>query len=192
MKAKKLLLPILSLLIAVSVCCLVCACSNQAGKYDPVYKYTTEDGKEVYDWPAGAETGMIEVDGGKVPYWLYGKDKPGTPIVCVHGGPGGNCTGFFRQVCFSEDRPFLVYNQLGSVKTEVNDEYMTPDKIKSLYTIERYAKELDTVIKHFNFDSYILYGASWGCMLSLEYAAKYQSPALRGIVFDGPFLDVDT
>lgn len=192
MKAKKSLIPILSLFVALSVCGFVCACANQTDKYDPVYKYTTDDGKEVYDWPAGAETGMIEVDGGKVPYWLYGKDKPGTAIVCVHGGPGGNATGFFRQVALAENRPFLMYNQLGSTKTEVNDEYMSADKIVNLYTIDRFAKELNTVINHFNFDSYVLYGASWGCMLSLEFAARYQTPALKGIVFDGPFLDVDT
>lgn len=166
-------------------------CTNITDKYKPVYKYTNEQGKEIYDWPEGAEAGMINVIGGKVNYRLYGKDKKATPLICVHGGPGGSMNCFYKQLSLAEERPVLIYNQLGSAGTEINDEYQNPEKVKTLYTIDRFVDELNTVINHFNFNNFVLYGTSWGCMLSLEYVGKYQPAGLKGIIFGGPFLNVD-
>ncbi|MDO5329106.1 MAG: proline iminopeptidase-family hydrolase [Coriobacteriia bacterium] len=168
------------------------SCSSLDTKYKPVYKYTDDNGKEIYDWPAGSETGMIDVHGGKVAYRIYGKDKPGVPIIFVHGGPGGTYNYLYKQLCLAEDRPVVLYDQLGSCLSEISPEFQTEEKVKTLFTIDRYCDELNSVVNYFNFKNFVLGGYSWGCMLELEYAAKYNPSGLKGIVFIGPFLNVDT
>ena len=103
---------------------------------------------------------MIDVHGGKVAYRIYGKDKPGIPIVFVHGGPGANYSRFYKQISLAEDRPVLLYDQLGSLLSEIDQEYLTEEKIKSLYTIDRFCEELDSVINYFNFKQFVLVGHS--------------------------------
>lgn len=149
----------LTFCLAIGVC-VMAACSSSADKYKPVFKSTTDEGKDLYDWPAGSETGMIDVPGGKVPYRVYGKEKKGTPLICVHGGPGGNYSCFYKQIPIAEDRPVIMYNQLGSPLSEVDEEYQTPEKVKTLFTIDRYCDELDAVINYFELNNFILYGTS--------------------------------
>lgn len=191
MKFKKLFSVTFLICLIFSIGFVSVGCTASADKYKPVYKYTNESGKEIYEWPAGGETGMIDVPGGKVNYRAYGMDKKGTPLICVHGGPGGNYSCFYKQLPIAEDRPIIMYDQLGCPLSEIDVSYDTVEKVKSLYTIDRYTDELDAVIKYFNLNEYILYGTSWGCMLSLEYVGKYHPAGLKGMVFSGPFLDVD-
>lgn len=103
---------------------------------------------------------MIDVPGGKVQYRVYGKEKNGTPLVCVHGGPGGNYTCFYKELPLAEDRPVIMYDQLGCPLSEVDPTYTTADQVKSLYTIDRYCDELDAVINYFELNDFILFGTS--------------------------------
>ena len=48
--------------------------------------------------------------------------------------------------------------------------YNTVNSSHSIMTVEHYIDELQTVIDYFGFDKFILYGHSWGTMLSVEYA----------------------
>ena len=161
MNAKKALSVVFSLCLIFSIVFVSAGCTASADKYKPVYKYTDDTGKEIYDWPAGGETGMIDVPGGKVAYRVYGKDKQGTPLVCVHGGPGGNYSKFYKQISLAEERPVILYDQLGCPLSEVDESvYDSPEKVKSLYTIDRYTDELDCVIKYFKLNDFILYGTS--------------------------------
>lgn len=161
MKLKRILSTLLCVCLVASFCVVGVGCSSSVDKYKPVKKSTNEAGKDIYEWPSGSETGMIDVPGGKVAYRVYGKDKKGTPLVCVHGGPGGNYSNFYKQISLAEDRPVILYDQLGCPLSEVDESvYNTPDKVKSLYTIDRYTEELDCVIKYFELENFILYGTS--------------------------------
>lgn len=142
-----------AIFIAIAVCVCVCGCVDPMEKYKPV-KNTTAEGEEKYDWPAADEKGFIEVPGGKVTYRLYGKGKPGTPLICLHGGPGGNYGVFYKQISLAEDRPVLLYNQLGSPDTEVDESYDTAEKVQSLYTLDRFVDELNAVIGFSEFKEY--------------------------------------
>ena len=146
--------------LVASLCVVGAGCSSSVDKYKPVYKYTNEAGKDIYDWPAGSETGMIDVPGGKVNYRVYGKGKKGTPLVCVHGGPGGNYTCFYKELPLAEDRPVIMYDQLGCPLSEIDESFQTADQVKNLYTIDRYCDELESVINYFELKEYILFGTS--------------------------------
>ncbi len=142
-----------AILVAILICVCVCGCVDPMEKYKPV-KHTNSEGQESYDWPAADEQGFIEVPGGKVSYRLYGKGKPGVPLICLHGGPGGNYGVFYKQISLAADRPVLLYNQLGSPDTEVDQSIDTAEKVQALYTIDRFTEELDTVVKFCEFKEY--------------------------------------
>ena len=144
------------------------------------------------EWPAGMKTGHIPVDGGSVLYRIWGEDKPGMPVIFLHGGPGSSCYYFFKQCILGEERPIVFYNQLGSAGSDVSDEYTTAEEVKKLFTVEHFAEELDTVVKYFDFDEFVILGHSWGCMLAAEYAACKKPEGLKGIILSGPYLKTET
>lgn len=142
-------------------------------------------------WPEGQEEGLIPVDGGSVLYHYYGKDKEGIPVIFLHGGPGGSGTCFFRQTALAEERPVVIYNQLGSTGSPFSEDIKTAGQAQEYLTIDHYVNEVQSVVDYFGFDEFIIAGRSWGTMLAVEYAAAKQPAGLKGIVLDGPFLNVD-
>jgi proline iminopeptidase len=51
----------------------------------------------------------------------------------------------------------------------------------SLWTVERYVEEVEEVRKGLGLEQFVLYGHSWGGILAIDYALKYQQH-LRGLV----------
>lgn len=160
------------------------ACSQQDARPDE--KTALSEG-----WPEGYEEGLIPVDGGSVLYHFYGKDKEGIPILFLHGGPGGTGACFFKQTALAEEHPVVIYNQLGSPGSPFNDDITTVDQAAQYLTIEHYVDEVQSVVNYFGFDEFIIVGRSWGTMLAVEYTAARKPEGLRGIILDGPFLNVD-
>lgn len=142
-------------------------------------------------WQAGFTSGEIPVNGGKVFYRLYGEDKPGIPLIFLHGGPGSNATAFFKTTSLADDRPVLYYNQLGSDGSDISEDIQTAEQASELFTIERFPDELETIVEYFGFEEYALAGHSWGSMLAVEYAGTKMPEGLKGLVLIGPFLNVD-
>lgn len=185
-----------SAIIAISLIFMT-FCNACASNSDPVSEQKTSaaqtQGRAAngQNWPDGQEEGLIPVDGGQVLYHYYGKDKPGIPIIFLHGGPGADGTCFFKQTALAETHPIVIYNQLGSAGSPFSDEISTADEAQSYLTIEHFVNEVQTVVDHFDFKEFIICGRSWGTMLAVEYAAAKQPAGLKGIVLDGPFLNVD-
>lgn len=142
-------------------------------------------------WPDGQEEGFIPVEGGRVFYHYYGKDKTEIPIIFLHGGPGGTGECFFRQVELASEHPVVIYNQLGTYGSDFSEDIKTPEEAEKYLTIEHYVDELQTVVDYFGFDEYMLVGHSWGTMLAVEYAAAKHPEGLKGLALAGPFLNVD-
>src|SRR5205085_8442293 len=71
---------------------------------------------------------------------------------------------------------FYEYDQLGS-------SYSDQPKDSSLWTTDRFVEEVEQVRKALglNKDNFILLGHSWGGILALEYALKYQQN-LKGLI----------
>ncbi len=97
-------------------------------------------------------------------------------VLLLHGGPG--CTHEYFE-CFEDFLPqegieFYYYDQLGS-------EYSDKPADTSLWNIERFTTEVEEVRNGLGLENFVLYGQSWGGMLSIEYALKYQQH-LKGLV----------
>jgi len=98
-------------------------------------------------------------------------NNPKIKILLLHGGPAMTheymeCfETFFQRQGFE----FYEYDQLGSY-------YSDQPKDSSLWTVDRFVEEVDQVRQAIGADStnfYIL-GNSWGGILAMEYALKYQ------------------
>ena len=199
---KKYLWLLLVLVLALSLMLLSACGAEEAGEEaaEEAAEETTEEATEetpaeaadTGGWAEGITTGYIPVDGGQVFYRMYGADKPGTPVIFLHGGPGSSSYYFFKQYAVGENRPVVFYNQLGSAGSDVSDEYTTADQVKELFTIEHFVDEVETVVEYFDFDEFVILGHSWGSMLALEYAAAKQPENLKGLILAGPFLKVET
>ena len=102
-----------------------------------------------------ATEGKVKVPGGFVWYSVEGHgDK--TPILLIHGGPGGSSCSFTILVNkLSKDRPVIIYDQLGAGKSD-------HPKDLSLWQVDRFVEELDIVIKTLHFKKVTLLAHSWG------------------------------
>jgi len=98
-------------------------------------------------------------------------NNPRIKVLLLHGGPGGthevmeSFESFFPQ----ENFEFYEYDQLGSY-------YSDKPTDSSLWTNDRFVEEVEQVRQALgmNKDNFILYGQSWGGILALDYALKYQ------------------
>jgi len=122
-------------------------------------------------------TDYCNVEGGKIWYVIYGAEKTGTPLICIHGGPGATHNYLLTINELAKDRPVVFYDQLGCGLSD------KPDN-ESLWTVERYTSELETLIKHLGYTEVFLLGQSWGAMLAIElYFTK--SVKVKGMILSG-------
>ncbi|HEX5625678.1 MAG TPA: proline iminopeptidase-family hydrolase [Saprospiraceae bacterium] len=128
---------------------------------------------------AGVRMIPIETPVGKFKVWTkrFGSN-PRIKILLLHGGPAMTheymeCfESFFQREAFE----FYEYDQLGSY-------YSDQPKDSSLWTTERFVEEVEQVRQAIGADSsnFYLLGNSWGGILAMEYALKYQSK-LKGLM----------
>ena len=105
-------------------------------------------------------------------------NNPKIKVLLLHGGPGFTheiyqCfDGYFPQ----EGIEYIYYDQLGSYFSDQPSD-------TSLWTIERFVEEVEQVRKALKLDkeNFYLFGQSWGGMLAMEYALKYQEN-IKGLV----------
>ena len=104
--------------------------------------------------------------------------NPGIRVLLLHGGPG--CTHEYWECMESflprEGIEFIYYDQLGSA-------YSDQPSDSSLWTTERFVEELEQVRQALQLDksNFFLLGHSWGGILAMEYALKYQQH-LKGLI----------
>ena len=119
---------------------------------------------------------LIPIDGGKYKVWTKKVGSGRIKILTLHGGPGVTHEYF---ECFEDFLPqagieFYYYDQLGSAYSDQPDD-------ASLWTIDRFREEVEQVRQALGLTNFYLLGHSWGGMLGIEYALKYQK-YLRGFV----------
>jgi proline iminopeptidase len=99
-------------------------------------------------------------------------------VLFLHGGPGA--THEYFEACDSflpaAGIEYHYYDQLGSGNSEVPDE-------PSLWTIDRFVEEVEQVRVALGLgpERFFLFGQSWGGVLAIEYALRYQH-RLKGMI----------
>src|SRR5712692_2817126 len=118
---------------------------------------------------------LIPVDG-KYNVWTKRVGSGRINMLTLHGGPGVTHEYF---ECFEDFLPqqgieFYYYDQLGSAYSDQPDD-------PSLWTVERFREEVEQVRAALGLENFYLYGQSWGGLLAIEYALKYQRH-LKGLI----------
>jgi proline iminopeptidase len=105
--------------------------------------------------------------------------NPRSKMLLLHGGPG--ITHEYLEA-FDSWFPgagieYYYYDQLGSYYSD------QPETIESLLELDRFVDEVEQVRKALGLgrDNFYLYGHSWGGLLAIEYAMRYQQH-LKGLV----------
>jgi proline iminopeptidase len=118
---------------------------------------------------------MIPVDG-KYRVWTKRVGSGRIKMLTLHGGPGATHEYF---ECFEDFLPragieFYYYDQLGSGNSDQPDD-------PGLWTVDRFRDEVEQVRAGLGLEDFYLLGSSWGGMLGIEYALKYQR-RLKGLI----------
>lgn len=169
------------LFFAVFICSLFFSCSQmekpQTGPNTPVSKYF--DYKDSGVQAAGIRMIPIRTPAGEFKVWTkrFG-NNPRIKVLLLHGGPAA---GHEYMECFESFFPkegfeFYEYDQLGAP-------YSDQPADSSLWTVGRYVDEVEQVRKAIgaNKNNFYVLGNSWGGILAMEYALKYQDN-MKGVI----------
>ena len=124
---------------------------------------------------------MVEINTLKGKFKVWTKrigNNPRIKVLLLHGGPGSTHESFesFESFFPQEGFEFYEYDQLGSF-------YSDQPNDSSLWTNERFVEEVEQVrlALGMNKDNFYLLGVSWGGILAMDYALKYQQN-LKGLI----------
>lgn len=143
----------------------------------------THDGYFV-DPDTGVKTGgvkMVDIQTPKGKFRVWTKrvgNNPRIKLLLLNGGPGATHEYFecFESFLPKEGIEFIYYDQLGCGNSD-------NPKDTAMWDLPRFVEEVEQVRKALNLDNnnFYLLGHSWGGILALEYAIKYQQH-LKGLV----------
>jgi len=152
-----------------------CACNQSKSPSVATYFAPVDSGVQV----AGIKMVTITTPAGKFKVWTKRiGTNPTIKVLLLHGGPA--MTHEYLE-CFESFFPkegfeMIEYDQLGSF-------YSDQPRDSSLWTTPRFVEEVEQVRKALNLDksNFYLLGNSWGGLLAMEYALKYQAN-LKGLI----------
>ena len=151
---------------------LIAAVSGSAG----------DEPKQSPLWPEiePYETGYLQVsDMHKLYYELCGNPE-GTPVIVLHGGPGGRCSPYYRQFFDPDKFLIILHDQRGAGRSEPFAEIEKNDTWELVEDINRLRAHVGVEGKA------VLFGGSWGSTLGLAYAEAYPDN-VSGLVMRGVF-----
>lgn len=125
--------------------------------------------------------GYVDVRGGRIWYKVIGTG-PGTPIIVVHGGPGGRSCGYLNAFSLMDtERPIIFFDQLESgMSDRPND--------TTLWKLPYFVEQLELLQKSLKLKSFHLLGSSWGAAIVMEYLLTKNTGEVESAIFSGPLL----
>ncbi len=124
---------------------------------------------------------LITVQTPKGPFRVWTKrvgNNPRIKVLLLHGGPGATHEYFEALDTYFPGAgiEYYYYDQLGSAYSDQPD-------LPELWALPRFVEEVEQVRQALRLDknNFYLLGHSWGGILALEYALKYQQN-LKGLI----------
>jgi len=127
------------------------------------------------------EERVIDVPGGTVRAWVHGGDRPGIPLLVLHGGPGAPHDYLEPLAALADERPVVFYDQLGCGASDRPDD-------RSLWTLERALDELAAVRSALALERLHLLGQSWGAYLASAHLLRSGPAGVCSLTLSGPLL----
>ena len=126
------------------------------------------------------DSGMLDVGEGHRLYWERVGTKGAKPAVMLHGGPGGGCTPAHRGQWDPELYDVLIFDQRGCGRSLPFAEIEANDTWRIVADMERLREMC-------GFDTWQVFGGSWGATLALAYAERHPE-RVSELVLRGVFL----
>ncbi|MCC6931836.1 MAG: proline iminopeptidase-family hydrolase [Deltaproteobacteria bacterium] len=104
--------------------------------------------------------------------------------MVVHGGPGGSHDYLLPPSALAKERPVVFYDQVGCGNSEQPSD-------TALWSISRYAEELDIVRRTLRLKPAHILGHSWGAMLALAFLGQFGEKNIYSLILFGPLVDTD-
>lgn len=133
---------------------------------------------------SGVQTGgikMVKIETPKGKFNVWTKrigNNPSMKLLLLNGGPGATHEYFECMESFlpAEGIEIIYYDQLGCGNSD-------NPKDTSMWDLSRYVEEVEQVRSALNLtkDNFYLLGHSWGGILAMQYALKYQDH-LKGLI----------
>jgi len=164
----------------ISILFLLIACQSKPtdSKIEKANDYLNYDGAQD-QWTGGIKMIPINTPKGEFKVWTKRVgNNPTMKVLLLHGGPGMTHEIY---ECFDGYFPnanieYYYYDQLGSYYSD------QPDDL-SLWDLDRFVEEVEQVRQSLGLtdNNFYLYGQSWGGILAMQYALKYQNN-LKGLI----------
>lgn len=113
-------------------------------------------------------------------YYEQSGNPQGTPVIFVHGGPGGGCDPLYRRFFDAETYRIILFDQRGSGKSQ-------PFASLEENTTWDLVADMEKLREHLGIETWVVFGGSWGSTLSLAYAETHAN-RVRALVLRGIFL----
>jgi L-proline amide hydrolase len=127
--------------------------------------------------------GYADFRGYRTWYQVAGELGPGvTPLLALHGGPGSTHHYFAPLERLAEERPVVVYDQIGCGGSD------RPQDIE--WSVDIFRQEVDAVRSQLGLDRIHLLGTSWGGMLALEHVLS-GADGIVGLILSSTLASVD-
>jgi proline iminopeptidase len=151
---------------------------------EPATTVQKEDNIYFLNPDTGVQTGgvrMVSIETPKGKYNIWTRrigNHPTIKLLLLNGGPGATHEYFECMESFlpANNIEFIYYDQLGCGNSDNPND-------TSLWDLPRYVEEVEQVRIALNLskDNFFLLGHSWGGILAMEYALKYQQN-LKGLI----------
>ncbi len=104
----------------------------------------------------------------------------GTPVIFLHGGPGGGCGTDYRRYFNPNKWRIILFDQRGCGRS-------TPFAELEDNTTWDLVNDIEKIRNYLNVSKWYIFGGSWGSTLSLSYGISHPEKCL-GFILRGIFL----
>jgi proline iminopeptidase len=154
------------------------ACAGTAEK-TPAHE-TASSASDSTRGPLTPGEGMLDVPGGRIWYRVVGTG-PGTPLLAIHGGPGGRSCVLRELGGLGDERPVIFYDQLGTGRSQRSND-------TTLWTLPHFVDEVAAIRERLGLRQVHLLGHSWGGTVAAEYVLTRDTAGVRSVTLAGPLL----
>lgn len=128
------------------------------------------------------KSGFIAAPGGPVWYEIMGeRPSDGTPLLALHGGPGGTSCWVQVLAPLGKERPVIRYDQLGSGRSGRPTD-------ATLWNADRFVEELDVLRRRLGLSRMHLLGHSWGATLAAYYVLQKGDEGIVSLTLSSPLI----
>lgn len=123
-----------------------------------------------------------EIPGGSIWYHIVG-DGTSTPILMLHGGPGGTSYSMYALSPLADEYTLIVFDQVGTGRSgDLQD--------TSLMELDYFVEQLNAFVDTMGLKEYIIYGHSWGTMLALDFYLEHPE-GVQAMIMNSPLVSTD-